>query len=230
MFPSRFATTEAQRFRQQRAASKRLRCTWRMGRIRASLVLMAWIAAGLAGPDSAWAADPVSFRREVAPLLVGRCLGCHNDEKTEAALNLKTFALLRAGGVTLGAGILEPGDPEASHLIAVLKPDANPRMPLQQAPLSEPEIALLERWVREGATFDGGSETETLLTSLVDPLANLPKVSPRRPVHPPIKALAVAPGGQRRDRSRRWFFRPMVTNLLSRGVDRASLVRLWSGI
>ena len=168
-----------------------------MGRIRASLVLMAWIAAGLAGPDSAWAADPVSFRREVAPLLVGRCLGCHNDEKTEAALNLKTFALLRAGGVTLGAGIVEPGDPEASHLIAVLKPDANPRMPLQQAPLSEPEIALLERWVREGATFDGGSETETLLTSLVDPLANLPKVSPRRPVHPPIKALAVAPGGQR---------------------------------
>ena len=146
---------------------------------------------------SAASADPVSFRKEIAPLLVSRCLGCHNDAKPENGLNLKTFSLLREGGITLGRGILEPGDPEASHLIAVLKPDASPRMPLQQAALKEPEIELLERWVKEGAKFDGPSETETLLSSLVDPLADLPKVAPRRPVHPPITALSVAPDGKR---------------------------------
>ena len=59
----------------------------------------------------------VSFRDQVAPILVRKCLGCHNDQKAENKLSMATFALLKEGGETLGEGILEPGDPDASFLI-----------------------------------------------------------------------------------------------------------------
>ncbi len=38
---------------------------------------------------------PVSFKAEVAPILVTKCLGCHNDQKAANGLNIKTFALLK---------------------------------------------------------------------------------------------------------------------------------------
>lgn len=139
---------------------------------------------------------PVSFQREVAPLLVSRCLGCHNQEKAENNLNISTFALLKKGGQDLGTGILEPGHPEESHLYTVLLADALPRMPYKQAPLADSEIALVERWIREGAHFDGPSETETQLATLVDPLTLLPRVSPQKPVSDPVTALAFLPDGK----------------------------------
>jgi len=46
-------------------------------------------------------------------------------------------------------------------------------MPYKQPPLSDPQVATIERWVKEGAKFDGPSESATTLASLVDPLRNL---------------------------------------------------------
>src|SRR5436305_1439759 len=97
---------------------------------------------------------PVSFKADVAPILVRKCLGCHNDQKAESGLNLKTVALLRKGGKTAGTDIIEAGDPEASYLIEVVGPDAAPRMPYKQPPLSAAEIKTLEAWVKQGAKFD----------------------------------------------------------------------------
>lgn len=151
-------------------------------------------ARGADGPDGD---RPVSFREDVAPILVRSCLGCHDDRKAKSGLNMKTFALLRQGGETLAEGILEPGDPDASYLIELVRPDGEPRMPYKQKPLSDDEIATLERWVAQGAKFDGSSESETLIASLIDPLKNLPKISPEVPTSAPITALAYAPDGQR---------------------------------
>ena len=54
-------------------------------------------------------------------------------------------------------------------------------MPYKQPPLKDDEIAILTRWVKEGATFDGPSAAETPLASLVDVLAGLPKVALKVP-------------------------------------------------
>src|SRR5690349_706873 len=108
----------------------------------------------LALAATARADEPVRFTRDVAPILVKTCLGCHDDRKAESGLNMTTFARLKKGGETLGAEILVAGDPEASYLIELIRPDANPRMPYKQDPLSPAEIATLERWVAEGARFD----------------------------------------------------------------------------
>jgi hypothetical protein len=141
------------------------------------------------------AEKPVSFKADVAPILVASCLGCHNDQKASNGLNMKTFALLKKGGKSVGAETIVVGDSEASHLIEVLMPDASPRMPLKLAPLAPAQIAILERWVKEGAKFDGKSESETTLASLVNPLANLPKVAAKSHISDPVTSVAITRDG-----------------------------------
>ena len=152
-------------------------------------VTLAILAAGADAP-------PVSFRAEVAPILVRKCQGCHNAKKPEGGLDITTFALLKAGGEKAGDLILEPGDPDASHLIELVRPGGAPRMPYKLPPLSAREIGTLERWIQQGAKFDGPSETETPIASLVDPLAGLPKVALKVPAADPVTALAYTPDGK----------------------------------
>ena len=153
------------------------------------LTMTALLIASVAAPK------PVSFKVEVAPILVAKCLGCHNDQKSASGLNMKTLALLKKGGKTGGAETVVAGDPSSSYLIEVLLADASPRMPLKLPPLSATQIATLERWVKEGAGFDGGSETETTLASLVDPLSNLPKVTLKAPTSDPVTAVSFSTDG-----------------------------------
>jgi WD40 repeat protein len=138
---------------------------------------------------------PVSFRRQVAPLLVTHCLGCHSAEDAQGGLSLETFATLKLGGAIEGEAILEPGEPAASHLVAVLKPTAEPRMPMKAEPLSDAQIALIETWVSEGAKFDAPSE-ETRIEALVDPLAGVAPLAPSVSVSDPVSAVAYSTDGR----------------------------------
>ncbi len=142
------------------------------------------------------AADkPASFKADVAPILAAKCLGCHDAKKASNGLDISTFARLNKGGKDAGAETIVAGDPGSSHLVAVLRPDAKPRMPMKQAPLSDPEIAVIARWIKDGAKFDGPSETETSLASLVDPLRNLPNVPLKVATSDPVTAAAFIGGG-----------------------------------
>ena len=44
--------------------------------------------------SAATAAEPVSFYREVRPILRANCLGCHKPGKTKGGLDLSTHATL----------------------------------------------------------------------------------------------------------------------------------------
>src|SRR5215468_2531437 len=87
--------------------------------------------------------DRVSFRRQVAPILVKNCLACHDDRTASGGLSMATFAALRRGGKLAADAILEPGDPESSYLIESVGPGAPIRMPYKQPPLKRDEIATL---------------------------------------------------------------------------------------
>jgi WD40 repeat protein len=105
-------------------------------------------------------AKPVSFIHDVAPILVESCIACHNPKKTESKYVMTTFAQLAKGGQQ-GEGItLEPGKPDESNFVELLRPDGQPRMPYKQDPLTAEKIALIERWVAEGANYDGSSPSE----------------------------------------------------------------------
>ncbi len=140
--------------------------------------------------------DRVSFRRQVAPILVKRCLACHDDRKASGGLSMATFAALERGGKTVGEAILDPGDPDSSYLITSIRRGAPIRMPYKQPPLKDDEVAVLTRWVKEGAEFDGPSAAETPLAALVDVMADLPKVPLKVASADAVSSLAFSPDGR----------------------------------
>ena len=110
-------------------------------------------------PAPLGAETPVSFDREIRPLLAARCILCHGnaDESRRAGLRLDTreglYGPLRDGG-----RIVVPGAPGSSELYRrVSSTDPTVRMPPADEghdALAPAEIALLHRWVEEGAPWE----------------------------------------------------------------------------
>lgn len=102
-----------------------------------------------AGPQTAEGIE--FFEKNIRPLLVEQCYGCHSEReaKREGGLLLDSRAGWSVGGVS-GAAIAA-SDIEASLLIrAVRYTDPDVQMPPEK-PLSKEQVALLERWVAMGA-------------------------------------------------------------------------------
>lgn len=146
-------------------------------------------------PSAATSAKgPVSFLKDVAPVLVRNCIACHNARKAESKYVMITFAQLAKGGQQGADVTLEPGDPDASMFVELLRPDGQPRMPYKQDPLPPATVALIERWVKEGAKYDGGKPDEDWTVVLrKSAIVSVPK---SYPVAVPITALAFSPDGR----------------------------------
>ena len=101
------------------------------------------------------AAQDVSFEQQVAPVLESRCWGCHSADTQESGLRLDTRAGMLRGGDS-GLAAVVPGDVKKSYLIdAVRHLDPNVEMPPDEDPLEADQIAVLERWIQQGAVWPG---------------------------------------------------------------------------
>ena len=138
-------------------------------------------------------AKPVSFIQDVAPILVENCIACHNPRKSESKYVMTTFTQLAKGGQQ-GEGItLEPGKPDESNLVELIRPDGKPRMPYKLDPLPAEKIAIIERWVAEGAKYDGSSPGEDWTVLLRrNQKVTIPAAYPATV---PITALQFSPDG-----------------------------------
>ena len=108
---------------------------------------------GLASVSSAQDA-PVDFQKQVAPILSARCVGCHQPGKIKGGLDLTTLKKTLAGGESGPA--IEPGKPGESELLLRIRPEspgAKPDMPRQGEALSSNEIAIIEKWIHQGAKW-----------------------------------------------------------------------------
>jgi len=94
---------------------------------------------------------PVSFSRDVAPILRRNCQGCHRPGKTKGELDVTTFAALLKGGKH--GDTIKPGAPGESELVEQISGD-EPAMPPEGEPLIAEEIARIERWIAQGAKDD----------------------------------------------------------------------------
>ena len=110
------------------------------------------------------AGQPVSFVREIAPILRDKCLICHGPEKAKGAYRLDTFELLQKPGGSESAPIIA-GAPEKSHLFELLTTaDEDDRMPQKDEALPKQQIELIERWIKEGGRFDAPDPKVSLAT------------------------------------------------------------------
>ncbi|HYE97705.1 MAG TPA: DUF1549 domain-containing protein, partial [Planctomycetota bacterium] len=109
------------------------------------------IALLLVSPQDA-APAPVDFVRDVQPILRDACLKCHGEKKPKGQLRLDSRLLAMKGGVS-GKAIL-PGKGAESLLIKILlDPDEEVRMPQKADALPAATVALLRRWIDEGAVW-----------------------------------------------------------------------------
>lgn len=135
------------------------------------------------------AAAPLSFVRQIVPILADQCLECHRAEKAKGSYRLDTVEqLLRPGDS--GEPPLVAGKPDEGELMRlIVTHDEDDRMPKQADPLPAAQVALLRTWIAEGADFDVPDRRA--------PLAGLVEQAPREPAperYPrplPVTALAL---------------------------------------
>jgi hypothetical protein len=103
----------------------------------------------------------VSFANDVAPILNGRCGGCH-IQKASGQFSMATYETLMKGPMKSGK-VIFPGDVKSSVLIEKIE---EKEMPPSAAGIPDSELATLKKWVQEGAKFDGTSPTAQLTSYL----------------------------------------------------------------
>lgn len=113
-------------------------------------------AAGLAFTfgERASAAEEVSYRLDVQPILQSRCVACHqlDGEGLKASgLDLSSYEGLMKG--TKHGPIIVPGEPLVSNLNVLIegRASASLRMPHNQRPLLRAQQEIVRDWVKQGA-------------------------------------------------------------------------------
>src|SRR3954468_23921738 len=147
------------------------------------------------------AADPkakpmVTFADQVAPILRSRCNSCHNGDKQKGGLNLETFGAAMQGG---GSGkVVEPGDPDSSHLLPLVTHKDEPKMPPNAPKIPDAEIATIRAWIEGGALETAGSVAQAKAKPKFDfkldpPATGKPSGPPAMPEKVPTEPVVVSP-------------------------------------
>ena len=97
------------------------------------------------------AETPVSFSKDIKPILEARCLKCHGGAMQLAKLDLRSREAALKGGEK-GPSIV-PGKPELSSLYKRAAGIEKPAMPMD-GKLSAADVDLLKRWIEQDAKWD----------------------------------------------------------------------------
>ena len=126
------------------------------GRI-ALMKLVSSLAVGMlvgimVGRGRVLADDSIDFARDVRPLLSDRCFACHGPDSHRREADLRLDVREAAYEVAI-----QPGDPEASELVARIfsqDPDVVMPPPDSKLELDAAERETLRRWIAGGAPYD----------------------------------------------------------------------------
>jgi len=108
-------------------------------------IVAGWFLSGTA----LWA-DESFFTKSVAPILQSQCLRCHRGAEPKGGLKLSRLQHLLKGGES-GPAVV-PGKPDESLLVEMISGE-EPSMPQGGDPLTKRQIAILRKWITEGAVW-----------------------------------------------------------------------------
>ena len=152
------------------------------------------VLSGLLSSDPIFAATTqpaitqISFRRDVVPLLLKQCQDCHGVKKSKGGYRLDTFEHLNQSGDSDAIPVV-PGKPKKSELFRLISThDEDEQMPKKAERLPEAQIAILQHWIEQGASFDGSSPTAPLASMVT----NVEHPAPPEVYHQPIPITAIS--------------------------------------
>jgi hypothetical protein len=95
----------------------------------------------------------IEFSRDIRPILNQNCVACHGGVRQKNGVSF-IFREEALGKGKSGRPTIVPGDPDASEFMARLTTtDPEARMPYHGPALPPQQIALLRRWIKEGAKW-----------------------------------------------------------------------------
>ena len=154
----------------------------------AALTLLLVIATPAIAEDEPVATDKVSYYKDVRPIFVQQCHGCHQPAKTNGGYAMTDFAALLKPGDT-GEAMVVPGKPEASYLVAQIRvEDGRHEMPRDRPALKASEIETVTKWVTQGAIDDTPASAIEVLPTAENP--------PKYVGPPVVTSLAYSPDGK----------------------------------
>ena len=124
----------------------------------------------------------VSFTRDVAPMLVRSCGGCHVRGR-KGNFQMASFDALKK------SGMVQAGTAQASRLVEVIQ---SGDMPRGGGGVPPHDMAMLMKWIDAGAAFDGADPTAPL-ESLASAAPAAPAAGPPQPAKPTAPIAAARP-------------------------------------
>jgi WD40 repeat protein/mono/diheme cytochrome c family protein len=135
--------------------------------------LLAAFAASFSCAASA-ADKPVSYYKDIVPVFKRSCNGCHHPGKLKGQLDLTTFEAFKKGGKH-GPGFVA-GNVKDSIVIEEISGD-EPSMPKEGDPLSKAEIAMITKWIVDGAKDDTPADAGSFKLTAAPVYATPPVIS-----------------------------------------------------
>ena len=146
-------------------------------RTTAHVSILCAILTGFAVHPACGQERPISFNRDIRPILSDNCYACHGPDGKQRKATLRFDTREGVFSPPSGAPVIVPGYPDKSVMVfRITHPNDDVRMPPpdQKHQLSQEQIALLGRWIEQGATWEKHWVYET----------------PRRPPIPEVKNSA----------------------------------------
>src|SRR5881394_3616011 len=100
--------------------------------------------------------ETVEFSRDIRPILSDRCFLCHGPDEANRKVNLRLDVEREAKHSSGDKTPIVPGNPAASEVMRRITAPKESRMPPSYSgarALSDHEVALIRRWIEQGARW-----------------------------------------------------------------------------
>ncbi len=119
--------------------------------LRPTLIMCLWIGI-LAMPTQRVLG--IDYESDILPILTQHCIDCHGPDAREAGLRLDSMLAVLKGGDSGEASVV-PGASDRSYLIArITHSDPSKRMPPDSDPISDDQVAALQKWINHAPAWD----------------------------------------------------------------------------
>jgi len=130
------------------------------------------------------AKESAEFASKVRPILAARCYPCHGPNLQQNGLRLDSLEAILKGSDS--GKVIVPGHSQSSRLISRLLAQERPMMPYGGPQLSQNEIAIIRKWIDDGAP---GPDSNAPLPPVKAP-KHWAYAKPVRPALPEVKDAA----------------------------------------